>query len=95
MTCRTFRSMVPQRAAGDAGTGFAAPSGTPKGAPSKGAAIPSPSRQGAAALTDLAHRVRRLTIDRRDPEKFHSDKSELAHDLLALARGLEVTNGRT
>jgi hypothetical protein len=42
-------------------------------------------------LADLARRVSRLTIDRRDPEKFHCDKSEIAHDLRRLARTLPAS----
>lgn len=36
----------------------------------------------------LASRVRRLTPDRRDPERFHEEKSELADELRRLARAL-------
>lgn len=30
------------------------------------------------ALADLARRVQRLTPDRRDPERYHVEKSEIA-----------------
>jgi hypothetical protein len=39
-----------------------------------------------ALLHDLADQVQRLVPDRRDPERFHADKSELAATLRALAR---------
>lgn len=39
-----------------------------------------------AALEELAARVQRLTIDRRDPERFHEERSEIAHALRCLAR---------
>jgi hypothetical protein len=44
----------------------------------------SPSNPG--TLEDLAERVRRLSPDRRDPEQFHIEKSELAAELRRLAR---------
>lgn len=37
-------------------------------------------------LDDLANAVQRLTIDRRDPEKFHQDKSEIVAALRRMAR---------
>ena len=37
-------------------------------------------------LVVLARRVRNLTIDRRDPEWFHEEKSEVAHALVRIAR---------
>ena len=37
-------------------------------------------------LAVLARRVRNLTIDRRDPEWFHEEKSEVAHVLMQIAR---------
>lgn len=37
-------------------------------------------------LDDLANAVQRLTIDRRDPEKFHRDKSEIVAALRRMAR---------
>jgi hypothetical protein len=48
-------------------------------------------RQGASVrqegrLNDLANAVQRLTIDRRDPEKFHMDKSEIVAALRRMAR---------
>lgn len=36
----------------------------------------------------LAHRVRRLTVSHRAPERFHIDRSEIAHALHCLARSL-------
>jgi len=39
-----------------------------------------------ATLETLAHRVARLCPDHRDPHKFHEDKSDLAHELLLIAR---------
>src|SRR5215813_1308508 len=40
----------------------------------------------ADVLSRLADEVRRLTIDRRDPEAFFVKRSEIAHELRALAR---------
>jgi hypothetical protein len=40
----------------------------------------------AERLDDLARRVRRLSPDRRDPERYHLDKSEIERDLRRLAR---------
>lgn len=37
-------------------------------------------------LNDLANAVQRLTIDRRNPEKFHMDKSEIVAALRRMAR---------
>ena len=37
-------------------------------------------------LTDIANAVQRLTIDRRNPEKFHMDKSEIVAALRRMAR---------
>jgi hypothetical protein len=42
----------------------------------------------ADALERLAHRVRRLTPDRRDPHRFHEEKSEIEHELRTLAARL-------
>ena len=39
-------------------------------------------------IGDLADRVRRLCPDRRDPERFHIEKSEIEHELRELARVL-------
>lgn len=39
-------------------------------------------------IEDLAYRVRRLTVSHRDPERFHIDKSEIAHELHCLASSL-------
>jgi hypothetical protein len=41
----------------------------------------------AEQLRDLARRVDRLVPDRREPDRFHEDKSEIAGDLRRLARG--------
>ena len=37
------------------------------------------------ALTDLARRVQRLSPDRRDPERYHAEKSEIAAELRRIA----------
>jgi hypothetical protein len=37
-------------------------------------------------IADIAERVVRLSPDRRDPEASHIRKSDLAHELRALAR---------
>lgn len=39
------------------------------------------------ALDDLARAVQRLIPDRRDPERFHIDKSEIVATLRRMARG--------
>ncbi|WP_286702490.1 hypothetical protein [Acidiphilium sp. 37-64-53] len=36
-------------------------------------------------LLDLASRIARLSPDRRDPEKYHAEKSEIAAELRRLA----------
>lgn len=41
------------------------------------------------ALAVLASRVARLSPDRRDPERFHMDKDDIAKQLRRLARSLE------
>lgn len=41
-----------------------------------------------ADLAELAGRVQRLTVSHRDPERFHIEKSEIAHDLRRLAEDL-------
>lgn len=38
-----------------------------------------------SALLDLAGRIARLSPDRRDPEKYHAEKSEIAAELRRLA----------
>ena len=43
-------------------------------------------------LDDLAGRVRRLSPNRRDPEQYHEDKSEIEADLRRLSR--EVSDRR-
>lgn len=40
-------------------------------------------------LADLARRVQRLSPDRRDPERYHAEKSEIAAELRRLARDTE------
>jgi hypothetical protein len=40
-------------------------------------------------LRDLSRAVRRLSPDRRDPERYYIEKSEIAARLSALARKLE------
>jgi hypothetical protein len=45
----------------------------------------SPARDLAEQLLDLANRVARLGPNRRDPEKFHADKSDLVAELHRLA----------
>lgn len=44
------------------------------------------SLRHSSPLDDLANAVQRLTIDRRDPEKFHQDKSEIVAALRRMAR---------
>ena len=44
----------------------------------------------ATDLEQLADRVRRLRPDRRDPERYHVDKSEIERELRRMAR--EVSN---
>ncbi len=39
----------------------------------------------ALQLAELASRVRRLLPSRRDPEAFHLEKDEIAHELRRLA----------
>jgi hypothetical protein len=34
----------------------------------------------------LAHRIRKLCPDHRDPHRFHEEKSEIAHELAKLSR---------
>lgn len=46
-------------------------------------ASPSPLRD---QVHDLAARVDRLTVHRRDPERFFEERSEIAAQLRALAR---------
>lgn len=48
--------------------------------------VPSLPASVPAALAVLADRVRRLAPSIRDPERFHVDKSEIAHALDVLAR---------
>ena len=44
----------------------------------------------AADLEALAAAVGRLSPDRRDPERFHMDRSEIVAELRRLARALVV-----
>lgn len=44
----------------------------------------------AVLVADIAERVSRLSISRRDPEHFHIAKSDLAAELRALARRLDA-----
>jgi hypothetical protein len=41
----------------------------------------------AAQLLALASRVGSLIVDRRDPERFFAERSDIAHQLRALSRG--------
>jgi hypothetical protein len=43
----------------------------------------------AEQLRDLSHAVRRLTPDRRDPERYFLDKDSIAKALVRLAHKLE------
>ncbi len=43
-------------------------------------------------LHSLASRVMRLSPDRRDPERWHLEKDDIARSLLRLARDLQRTN---
>jgi hypothetical protein len=45
----------------------------------------------AEQLRDLSRQVRRLVPDRRDPERYHIEKSEIAARLVRLARKLEAS----
>ena len=44
------------------------------------------AQRDAEALLDLARRVRRLTPCRRDPERFHVEKSEIEAALRRMAK---------
>jgi len=41
-----------------------------------------------AELLSLSERVERLTVSRRDPERFYEEKSEIAHELRLLAKAV-------
>lgn len=43
----------------------------------------------AARLAELAARVVRNEPDRRDPERFHTEKSDIAHQLRRIAKEAE------
>jgi hypothetical protein len=45
----------------------------------------------ADALHELARMVRRLSPDRRNPERFHEEKSEVAASLIRIAHSLGNT----
>ena len=50
----------------------------------------------AEMLNAIAHRLRHLNPDHRDPEKFHIQKSELIAELRRLARmGWELRSNHT
>jgi hypothetical protein len=42
------------------------------------------------ALRELSTRVGRLMPDRRDPERFHEERSELADELRRLAQAMDA-----
>lgn len=46
---------------------------------------PKPPAPG-EMLHELVVRVRRLCPDHRNPHRFHEEKSEIAHELVKLAR---------
>lgn len=49
--------------------------------------VPDPWARGLPdKLDELARRVGRLAPCRRDPERFHVEKSEIAHELRRLAQ---------
>ena len=52
------------------------------------------SAQSADSLKRLAGRVRRLCPDHRNPERFHEEKSEIAHEIATLARAMADAAGR-
>jgi hypothetical protein len=56
-------------------------------AESRGRRLPRAEDFG-GQLTDLARQVARLGPDRRNPEGFHEDKSEIADQLRRIARAL-------
>ncbi|WP_218064120.1 hypothetical protein [Nguyenibacter vanlangensis] len=43
-------------------------------------------------IENIASRLRRLIPDRRDPERFHTEKSELEHLLRHMAQRLRKSN---
>ncbi|GBQ79496.1 hypothetical protein AA13595_0040 [Gluconacetobacter johannae DSM 13595] len=43
-------------------------------------------------IENIATRLRRLIPDRRDPEQFHTEKSELEHLLRQMAKRLRKSN---
>jgi hypothetical protein len=80
---------LPQTAATDAAQGVCGSAavaavpyrGTPHLLPQE-----TPPKDATGALLELAHRVDRLCPSHRDPERFHEDKSDIAHALRRLAR---------
>ena len=50
--------------------------------------MPDEPRPLAEIFAGIAERVARLSVDRRNPELFHIRKSDLAHELRAVARSL-------
>jgi hypothetical protein len=48
----------------------------------------------AEVLRALAHRVARLTVDRKDAERFFIDRDLIRADLSRLARRVELTQTR-
>lgn len=44
------------------------------------------AQRPSAQLESLARRIRRLCPDHRDPHRFHEEKSEIAYELIQLAR---------
>jgi len=46
----------------------------------------TPPGDAATELEELANRVSRLTVCRRDPERFHVDRSEIVAEMRKLAR---------
>ena len=47
---------------------------------------PVPIERPSDLLAELAHRLRRLSPDHRNPHRFHEEKSEIVHELARLAR---------
>ena len=45
-----------------------------------------PTQRQSVQLESLAHRIRQLCPDHRDPHRFHEEKSEIAYELIQLAR---------
>lgn len=63
----------------------------PRSAPLPAPAAPAAETDGLPAreaLTRLAERVRRLTVHRRDPDRFFEERSHIAHAMMRLAERL-------